>query len=154
MAVYLLAVYLHMIATVFWVGYILFWVILITPLARQFKPPEITRLLRCVNESSWPSVPLRVHFHFKLHELACYTLLVLFFTGGVILHYRGVTLQSIISGELFLTKFGLVLVAKLILFGGLGIGHFKFVYRPSRRLIYFELLTTLSIVGLAVLLIR
>jgi uncharacterized membrane protein len=154
MALYLLAVYLHIIATVLWVGYILFWVILIGPLVRQFKNPELTQLLTRLNESSWPPALAPVSYRIKLPGLGWITLIILFITGGFVLHYRGVTLQSIIVEGLLLSRFGQVLAAKLVLLVGLAIGQLLLTYRPSRRLIYLELLMTLSIVGLSILLVR
>jgi uncharacterized membrane protein len=154
MAVYLLAVYLHMIATVFWVGYILFWVILVGSRVRQLKTPELAQLLTRVNESSWPPILMFLPYHLKLRALGWCTLVVLFLTGGFILYYRGLTFQSIISGELYLVKFGQVLVAKFVLLIGLAIVQLLVTYRPSPRLIYLQLLTTLSMIGLSVLLVR
>jgi hypothetical protein len=154
MAVYLLAVYLHIIATMFWVGYTLFWAILIGPLTRQFKNPELTQILKRVNESSWPLGLGPILYRVKLPSLGWTMLLILFITGGFILHCRGVTWQSITSGELFLSRFGQVLATKLMFLVGLVIGQLLLTYRPSPRLIYLELLITLSIVGVSVLLLR
>jgi uncharacterized membrane protein len=154
MPLYLLTVYLHILATVLWVGYILFWVILIGPLARQFKDPELTQLLTRLNESSWPPALAPVPYRMKLPGLGWTTLVILFITGGFVLHYRGVTLQSITAEGLLLSRFGQVLAAKLVLLLGLAIGQLLLTYRPSRCLIYLELLMTLSIVGLSILLVR
>jgi uncharacterized membrane protein len=154
MAVYLLAIYLHIIATVFWVGYTLFWAILIGPLARQLKDPELTQILKRVNESSWPPAFFPVPYSLNLPGLGWIALVILLITGGFILHYRGVTWQSILSGGLFVSWFGQVLAVKVVLLVGLVIGQLLLTYRPSPRLVYLELVTTLSIVGLSVLLVR
>lgn len=154
MPIYLLAIYLHIIATVCWVGYTLFWAILIGQLARQFKTTELIELLKRINESSWPPALVSVPYRLKLPGLGWSALIILLITGVFILHYRGVTLQFIISGGLFLNGFGQMLAAKLVLLVGLAIGQLLITYRPSPRLIYLELLMTLSMVGLSVLLVH
>jgi hypothetical protein len=90
----------------------------------------------------------------KLPGLGWTTLVILFITGSFVLYYRGVTLQSIIAEGFLLSRFGQVLAAKLVLLMGLAIGQLLLTYRPSRPLIYLELLMTLSIVGLSILLVR
>jgi hypothetical protein len=154
MAVYLLAVYLHMIATVLWVGYILFWVILAGSRVRQLKTSELSQILMRVNESSWSPFLMFLPYKLKLRVLGWCTLILLFLSGGSILYYRGLTFQSIMSGELYLVKFGQVLAAKFVLLIGLAIGQLLLNYRPSPQLIYLQLLTTLLMIGLSVLLVR
>ena len=154
MEMYLLAVYLHILAVVFWVGYILFWAILIGPLARQFKTSEQNQLLARINGTSWPPGSIPIPYRLKLPGLGWTALVILIVTGGFILHSRGVMLPLIISGAPFISRFGQVLAAKLVLVIGLATGQLLLTYRPSSRLIYLELLTTLLIVGLSVLLVR
>jgi uncharacterized membrane protein len=154
MAAYLIAVYLHIIATVLWVGYLLFWAILIGPLTRKLKAPELTQLLACLNESSWPPALVPVSYRLKLPELGWAALVFLAITGGFMLHYRGVTLQSILTGGFFLGRFGQVLAIKLVLMVGLAIGHLLLARRPSPRVVYLELLATVAVVGLSVALVR
>ena len=154
MIVYLLAVYIHVLATLFWIGYVLFWAILIGPLARQFKGPELAQLLKRLNKSSWPPGLVPTPYRLKLSGLGWVPLVVLIITGVFILRYRGMTLNFVASGGLFLSSFGQVLIAKLVFLVGLAIGQLLITYRPSPRLIYLELLTTISIVALSVLLVR
>jgi hypothetical protein len=79
---------------------------------------------------------------------------VLIITGIFILYYRGITLHFVVSGGLFLSNFGQLLIVKLVCLVGLAIGQLLMTYRPSPRLIYLELLTTISIIALSVLLVR
>ena len=138
----------------FWIGYVLFWAILIGPLARQFKGPELAQLLKRLNKSSWPPGLVPAPYRLKLSGLGWVPLVVLIITGVFILRYRGMTLHFVVSGGLFLNSFGQVLIAKLVFLVGLAIGQLLITYRPSPRLIYLELLTTISIVALSVLLVR
>jgi hypothetical protein len=154
MFIYLLAVYLHILASVFWVGYTLFWAILIGPLTRHCQTSELTPLLKSLNESLWPPTSVPSPYRLKLSSLGWTTLVILLITGCFILHSRGVTLQSIVSGGLFFSRVGQVLAAKLVLLVGLAIGHRLMTCRPTPRLVYLELLTTLVIIGLSVLLVR
>ena len=77
MTAYLLAVYIHVLATMFWIGYVLFWAILIGPLARQFKRPELAQLLKRLNESSWPPGLVPTPYRLKLSGLGWVPLVVL-----------------------------------------------------------------------------
>ena len=154
MVVYLLAVYMHVLATIFWVGYILFWAILIGPLASQFKGPELARVLKRLNGCSWPPGLVPIPYRLKLPGLGWTPLVILVTTGVFILYYRGMTLQSFFSGGGLLSYFGQVLTAKLVLLVGLIIGQSLLVCRPSPRLVYLELLTTVLMVALSVLLVR
>jgi uncharacterized membrane protein len=154
MAAYLLAVYLHIFATVLWVGYILFWAILVGPLIRKFNEPNRSQLLTRIAESTWPPALVPISYRLKLHQLGWIALVLLAITGGFILYYRGVTVQSILSGGLFLGSFGQVLAIKLILVAGLAMGQLRLTHRPAPRLIYLELLATLAVVGLSVALVR
>jgi hypothetical protein len=154
MTAYLLAVYIHVLATMLWTGYVLFWAILIGPLARQFKRPELAQLLKRLNESSWPPGLVPPPYRLKLSGLGWVPLAVLIITGIFILYYRGITLHFVVSGGLFLSNFGQLLIVKLVCLVGLAIGQLLMTYRPSPRLIYLELLTTISIIALSVLLVR
>jgi uncharacterized membrane protein len=154
MTAYLLAVYIHILATLVWIGYVLFWAILIGPLARQLKGAELAQLLKRLNKSSWPLGLVPTPYRPKLSGLGWAPLVVLIITGVFILRYRGMTLHFVVSGGLFLSSFGQVLLAKLVFLVGLAIGQLLITYRPSPWLIYLELLTTISIVALSVLLVR
>jgi uncharacterized membrane protein len=154
MAAYLIAVYLHILVTVLWVGYLLFWAILLGPLTRKYSESKLTQLLACLNESSWPPAVVPVSYRLKLPELGWVALVILAVTGGFMLHYRGMTLQSILSGSFFLGRFGQVLAIKLVLMVGLVIGQLLLARRPSPRLVYLELLATVVVVGLSVALVR
>jgi hypothetical protein len=154
MKAYLVAVYLHILANLFWVGYILFWSILVSPLARHHETEEVTYLLRQLNDSSWPPDSVSSLYRLKLYNLGWATLVLLLITGIFILYFRGVTLQSmILEGEIF-SRVGLVLVVKSTLFVSISALHFLFSYRPSRLLIYLELLITVLIIGISILLVR
>jgi hypothetical protein len=72
----------------------------------------------------------------------------------VLLSYRGVTVEHVLSGTFFLTPPGRIFGLKFLLVGCM-IGYQGFVgHRPAPRLIYANMIAALLIVALSILLVR
>lgn len=154
MSGYLLSVYLHIVATVFWVGYALFWSIMIGSVRQKFAAPESARLLRLIQQAPWPPEAIAAPCRVKFAGLGWAALLILGVTGASILYFQSVTVDQVISGELFLRPFGWTLATKLFLILVLLICQFLLSYRPARGVIYLTLGLSLAIVGISVLLVH
>jgi hypothetical protein len=154
MAPYLLTVYVHIMAAVFLVGYTLFWMIITGSLNQRLDAPESARLLRLINQAHWPPDVIPVPYRVNFPGLGWGALFVLIATGAFVLYSQGMTSQQVISGELFLSPFGWILAAKLILVIALMIFQISLTYQPAPRLIYLNMLVTLLVVILSVLLVH
>ena len=133
--VYTFCLALHLFAVTVWIGHMLFWSLIVGPLAKRADPPEEGQRLRAAATKhgglGWPALG------------------VLFGTGVAMLHFRGVfsdggleTLSGSPAGRLFLAK--LVLVLAMVAYQWL-VGH-----RPAPKLIYLNMLAALVIVALSV----
>ena len=133
------AAYLHLVFTVFLVGYALYWTIMVLSLRRAFAPPETARLLEIANRSRWPHVlvPWRLR-------------LPLPFTGWAFL---GILL---ITGAALMASHGLdaMLVLKLALVGIFALIQAALTRRPARALLFANFALVLVIVVLSGLLVR
>lgn len=98
---YHLSVLVHILSTIIWVGGILFLALVVVPVARRLPPADRAALVTAVGS------------RFRTIGWSCLALLVI--TGLINLHYRGVTWGSIVSGEIFATLFGRLVVAKVTL---------------------------------------
>ena len=124
---YLLAVYVHIVTTAVWFGSML------------FEDPASIRFMSRLAE--------------RIHGLGGPSLFILILTGAFMLFYRGVTWQSIISGDFFTARYGQVfglkfLLVLLLISFQITVGH-----RPS-KLVYGYLLAVLLIIALSVWLVR
>ena len=151
---YLLTVYAHILLAVFWIGYALFWTIMIGSLKHNVDVPESARLLRLINRSPWPPTVIPVPYRMTFPGLGWAALLLLVATGILILNARGVLLQHIASGELFAGPFGWTLGTKLILVIALLICQLLLSYRPAPAVIYLNMLVALFVVILSVSLVH
>jgi uncharacterized membrane protein len=133
-------VILHLLAVSLWLGHMFFWSLVVGPITRRFAPLETGQVIRQMSLRwgglGWPA------------------LFVLVITGITMLSYRGVTLQSLLSGELFANPFGRGLGIKLFLVAWM-IAYQLFVgHRSAPRLIYVNMMAALVIVALSVILVR
>ena len=124
---YLLAVYVHIVTTAVWFGSML------------FEDPSSVRFMSRLAE--------------RIHGIGGPSLFLLILTGVFMLSYRGVTWQSMISGDFFASRygqlFGLKFLLVLLLIGfQITVGH-----RPS-KLVYGYLLAVLLVIALSVWLVR
>jgi uncharacterized membrane protein len=124
---YLLAVYVHIVTVAVWFG------------AMLFEDPASVRFMSQVA--------------YKIRGIGTPSLSVLILTGAFMLHYRGVTLQNIISGQFFTSTYGKVFGLKFLLVLLLITFQMTIGNRPS-KLIYGYLLVVLSVIALSVWLVR
>jgi hypothetical protein len=154
MSWYLLSVYLHILATVLWVGYALFWTIMIGSLRKSFDAKESTRLVNLVNQALWPPEPVPAPYRVKFPGIGWAALFVLVVTGISTLYFQSVTLDQVISRDLFLSPFGWTLAAKLIFVLALLICQFLLSYRPAPGVIYLNASLSLVVVSLSTRLVH
>jgi len=131
---YLIAIYLHLLALVLWIGHMLFWVTAGGTISKRFLSEETREVVLQLRDEfgqiGWPS------------------LLVLVLTGVFILYQRGFRLDSIPSNP-FTTMLGakLSLVALMIVFQ-------CFVGPKWPILGWVNLCVALGIIGISVVLVR
>jgi hypothetical protein len=151
---YLLAVYTHIVVAIFLMGYMLFWTIIVGSLAQRYEAPEATRLLRLIQQSSWPPKGLPASYRIKFSGLGWIALLVLIATGMIILAYREISWQAVFSKDFLLSSFGERLGLKCLFVTALLIGQLLLSYRPAAPRIYLCMGAALVVVVLSVLLTR
>jgi hypothetical protein len=146
---YLLIVYVHIVATVFWVGYALFWTIMAGTLTRSVPAPESSHYLQLLQHATWPPKGLPVPYRLPFPALGWVALMVLVLTGVLMLRQQGLTLQQLVTGTgspVLLAKLGLVAVVCLC--------QLLLSVQPRVKLIPINLGLALGVVVLSVLLIR
>ena len=140
MFIYRLSVSLHLLAVVLWFGHMLFWSLIAGLALKRVSPSETAETLRRLSLSmgglGWPS------------------LAVLVVTGYVLLGYRGITLERMLSGDAFAAPGGWVLAAKLSLVAWMIFYQAVFGHRAAPRAIYLNMAAAISIVVLSILLVR
>jgi hypothetical protein len=151
---YLLNVFVHIMSSVLWVGYLLFWTIIIGPISRRFDMTEAEGILRLVNLAPWPPREIPVPRRMQFFQIGWVLLLVLAVTGFIMIASKGLGPHEIMSGELLLAPFGQVLVVKLLLVVALVLLQLRLARRPSPPLVYATMSVTLILVGLSVFLAR
>ncbi len=141
---YLLAIYIHILATVLWVGYSLFWTVLIGPLGRTVAPQQADHLLGLLRRALWPPMAIPVAYRLTLPGFGWVTLAILGLTGTLIALIGGIALPQ--YRRLFAIKLGLVFVLVLC--------HYWIAQRPTPKRIYLTMIVTLCVVGTSALLVR
>jgi NADH:ubiquinone oxidoreductase subunit 6 (subunit J) len=127
-ALYLLAVYVHIVTVAVWFG------------AMLFEDPASVRIMS--------------RMAYKIHGIGGPSLLLLILTGAFMLSYRGVTWQNIISGEFYATSYGQAFGLKFLLVFLLIGFQVTIGNKPSKLSNYGYLLVTLAIIALSVWLVR
>jgi hypothetical protein len=134
-----IAAYVHLVFTVFLVGYALYWAIMVVSLGRDLPPAETERLLGIANRSRWPHVfvPWRLR-------------LPLPFVGWAFLAVL------VVSGLALMASYGPspILVLKLVLVVAFALIQVALTRRPARALIMINFVLALGIVVLSGLLGR
>ncbi|MFH1679288.1 MAG: hypothetical protein ABIH26_01440 [Candidatus Eisenbacteria bacterium] len=154
MVLHLLIVFLHIMTSIFWIGYALFWSIIVGPVARSYSPAEGARLLESVNRAPWPprKIPTPVRLDFS--QIGWLLIGVLAVTGVLLAVYEGAAAGGVASGRFLLGRFGRVLAAKL-LFVLLAAGlQFRLASRPGPRAAHANLLAAVVVIVLSALLAR
>ena len=140
MSVYYICVGLHLLALSFWLGHMFVWSLVVGPAVKKLEPRETAELLR---EASlfrgglgWPAMA------------------VLIPTGLYMLHYRGIELGQLWSGEAFQGTQGTVLAVKLACVVGMMVYQAVVGHRRAPIAIYFDMLLALIVIGASVVLVR
>jgi len=81
----LVTAYIHLVLTVFLVGYVLYWAIMAVALRRTCDPDETLRLLAVANRARWPHVVVPWALRLPLPFMAWAFLLILLATGVALL---------------------------------------------------------------------
>jgi uncharacterized membrane protein len=135
-----LCVILHLLAVFFWLGHMLFWSLVVGPITKRVAPPEKGRVIREMSLRwgglGWPALS------------------VLVVTGVIMLSYRGLTLQSLLSGDLLAHPFGRGLAIKLFLVAWMICYQLFVGHRSAPLLIYVNMLAALAIVAVSIILVR
>ena len=95
---YQVSVLVHLLSAIVWVGGMLFLALVIVPVARKLHPAERGALVGAIGR------------RFRVVGWVCIALLIV--TGLINTSYRGVTWESIASGQLLAGDFGRLLTAK------------------------------------------
>ena len=109
---YQLSVFIHVIATVVWIGGMLFLALVAVPATRKLPPAERGALFSALGR------------RFRTVGWVCIALLLI--SGPLNLGFRGYSWESLTSGRLFDGEFGRALAVKLILVAvmvGLSLAH-------------------------------
>jgi hypothetical protein len=146
---YLLIVYVHIVATVFWVGYALFWTIMAGTLSRSVPAPESSHYLQLLQHATWPPKGMPAPYRLPFPALGWVALAVLMLTGALMLQQQGLTLQQLVAGTV-----NPFLVAKLGLVAVLCLCQLLLSIQPRVQLMPVNLGLALGVVVLSVLLIR
>ena len=135
----LVVAYLHLLFTMFLVGYVLYWAIMAVSLRRDFAPAETERLLGIANRSRWPHVLVPWRLRLPLPLMGWGFLAILAITGLVLM--AGFELGAFLA-----LKIALVLLFALV--------QAVLTRRPGRALIMVNFALALGIVVLSGLLGR
>ncbi|MDA0988417.1 MAG: CopD family protein [Chloroflexi bacterium] len=100
MSLYLISVYLHIIAAMLWMGGMLFLGLVLVPIVQTIQPPGSgAPIIRAVGR--------------KFRPIAWICIGTLLVTGVINLNHWGYTLLDLFSGDILDTEFGRVLAIKL-----------------------------------------
>ncbi len=125
---YLLAVWLHILAMALWIG------------AMCFADPQSNRFLSRL-------------FERRLHGIGWYAQAVLWGTGLFMLGYRGISPGDLVSSEFVATSWGRGMWVKLGLVLMLAALQLSVGNRPS-KLSYAYIIVAVAVVGVSVMLVR
>ena len=137
---YLLAVFLHVTAALFWLGHMFFWSLIAGFVTKSIEPPETGDFIRRAS--------------LRMGGLGWPALSVLFLTGIVIIIHSKITLHHVVSGEFLFDPMGRVMAVKMCLVGCMALYQWFVGHRPAPRLIYLNMLIALVIIALSVLRVR
>jgi hypothetical protein len=134
-----LAAFLHLVFTMFVVGYALYWAIMVASLRRDLPPLEVDRLLEIASRSRWPHVGVPWRYRLPLPVMGWGFLGVLLITGLALMAGYG---------------FGMVLALKVALVAAFALVQIGLTRRPAPPLIFVNFALALLIVVLSGLLVR
>jgi hypothetical protein len=131
--------YLHLVFTVFLVGYALYWATMVVALRRTCSPDESLRLLAVANAARWPHVVIPWTLRLPLPFVGWAFLGILLASGAVLASESG---------------WPALLVVKLVLVAALALVQVILTRRPVPALIFASFALVLGIVVLSALLVR
>jgi uncharacterized membrane protein len=136
----LLARMLHLLALTVWLGHMFFWSIVVGPVTKRLEPEHVRRRVRDLSlrwgALGWPA------------------LIVLGVTGAFMLHNRGMTLDTLLSGEFLAGPTGRLLSVKLGLVACMAVYQALVGHHPAPRLAYLNMAAALLVIGVSVLLVK
>jgi len=133
------AAYLHLVFTVFLVGYTFYWTVMVVALRRDFAPPETEQLLEIASRSRWPHVLVPWRLRLRLPFMGWGFVAILLITGVALTASRGLNA---------------ILVLKLALVGTFMLIQAWLTRRPVRGLIVVNFAVVLVIVVLSGMMVR
>lgn len=151
---YLLVVYVHLLVAVFWVGYILFWALILRRPIHGLDALRSATFIRLLHRTPWPPASLPVPYRVRFPGLGWGALAVLGATGLFILYAHAVMSQTAMARELVLSPYGRTLGAKLVLVVALAVCQFFLIKKLTQQWAYLGLIATVFILALSVLLGR
>ncbi len=136
---YTICLALHLVAVTTWIGHMVFWSIVVGPLAKRADPPADGLALREAASKhgglGWPALALSSA------------------TGLVLLYHRGLlTLAGLASLPSF--PGGLLFLGKLALTAAMVLYQWRVGHRPAPKLIYLNMLAAFAIIALSVLFVN
>lgn len=153
MSLYFIFVYIHILSAILWVGYTLYWFLVIPPLKNEFNRKVGNNLINQIDYSEWPPGSITGPLRLTFSGLGLICIATLIASGLVLLYLRGFTLHEFSSGHIFMNSLGLLGIGKLSLVAIMLFVEF-FVRERSVKQARLVFLMTLLIVGLSVLLVR
>ncbi len=151
---YLLVVYVHLLAAVLWVGYILFWALILRRPSRGLDALRSAIFIRLLHRTPWPPTSLPVPYRVRFPGLGWGALAVLGATGLFMLYAQGGIAQRPIARELLFSPYGRTLSVKLIMVVALAACQLVLIKKPTQRWAHLGLIATVFIIALSALLAR
>ena len=153
MWLYIAFAYIHIVSAICWVGFILFWFLVLPPLTRSNGNEGSRENIQRLEAAPWPPPglpgPVRIHF---LH-LGLLFMAALAVSGGVLLYLRGFTIQEITSGNIFKDGLGLVGLIKVMMAAAIAWLTWRRWNRKALQ-ITAAFILTLVVISISVILIR
>jgi uncharacterized membrane protein len=137
---YHICIVLHLLALSLWLGHMFVWSLIVGPAMKGIEPAATAETLRAASLSTgglgWPA------------------LAVLIPTGLYLLHYRGIGLDDLLSGDAFEGSQGAVLAIKLALVAAMIVYQAVCGHRPASIAVHLNMLAAFGIIAASVLLVR
>jgi hypothetical protein len=150
---YLLVVCVHILAAVFWTGYVLFWTIMTAVVKRDLNSSQARQVFQLTSECRWPPGLIPLSYRLRIPALGWTFFFVLVISGVLILFSQGNTVGQLGWGG-FAGSQGKTMTAKLISVVGLAICQLFLSFQPNSRLPSLGMLLTILVIALSVLLVH
>ncbi|RPJ43902.1 MAG: hypothetical protein EHM19_07760 [Candidatus Latescibacterota bacterium] len=154
MAAHLFVVFLHIMISIVWIGYALFWAIIAGPVVRAYGTGESDRVLTLVSRAPWPPAKVPVPFRLRFSGVAWSLLVLLAATGLLLVLHEASKAGPVAWGAFWSGRFGGLLAAKLVFVLALAGLQVRLAKRPGPRLAMANLGIAVIVVALSALLAR